>query len=147
MDSQGQPITRVEPRVESMTDEGTPPTPSVSANISESSNVPVISSVPECANISPPEDRNVSESASAPVPSAPEEHISIASWAEICDNSPSVHRLPQVANPRLPRITSLGCCKPTPVVSTAPQRKPTRPSLGGAKKPDDLEDMDTRPSS
>lgn len=65
----------MEPRVESMTDEGTPPAPSVSANISESSNVPVISSVPECANISPPEDRNVSESASAPVPSTPEEHI------------------------------------------------------------------------
>ena len=77
----------MEPRVESVTDEGTPPAPSVSANVSESSNVPATSSVPESANISAPEDRNVSESASAPVPPAPEEHISTASWAEICDNS------------------------------------------------------------
>ena len=77
----------------------------------------------------------------------PEEHISTASWVEICDNSPSVHRLPQVANPWLPRTTSLGRQKPAPVVSTAPQWKPTRPSLVGAKNPDDSEDMDTQPSS
>ena len=98
-------------------------------------------------NISAPEDRNVSESVSVPVSSVPEEHISTASWAEICDNSPSVHQLPQVANPWLPRTTSLGRRKPAPVVSTAPQWKPTRPSLVGAKNPDDSEDMDTQPSS
>lgn len=46
-----------------------PPALSVSANVSESSNVP------ESANISAPEDRNVSESASDPVPPAPEEHF------------------------------------------------------------------------
>ena len=79
--------------------------------------------------------------------SKPEEHISTASWAEICDNSRSVHRLPQVANFQPPRTTSLGRRKPAPVVSTAPQQKPTRPSLGGAKKPDDSENMDTQPSS
>ena len=35
-------------------------------------------------------------------------NISTASWVEICDNSPSVHRLPPVANPRQPPTTSLG---------------------------------------
>ena len=74
-------------------------------------------------------------------------NISTASWVEICDNSPSVHRLPPVANPRQPPTTSLGRRKPAPVVSTTPQRKPTRPSLGGAKKPDDSEDIDTQPFS
>ena len=74
-------------------------------------------------------------------------NISTASWVEICDNSPSVHRLPPVANPRQPPTTSLGRRKPAPVVATAPQRKPTRPSLGGAKKPDHSEDIDTQPFS
>ena len=50
-------------------------------------------------------------------------NISTASWVEICDNSPSVHRLPPVANPRQPPTTSLGRRKPAPVVATAPQRK------------------------
>lgn len=31
-------------------------------------------------------------------------NISTASWVEICDNSPSVHRLPPVANPRQPPL-------------------------------------------
>ena len=35
-------------------------------------------------------------------------NISTASWVEICDNSPSVQRLPPVANPRQPPTTSLG---------------------------------------
>ena len=44
-----------------------PPAPSVSANASESSNVPEISGVPRSASISVPEDHNISESASTPV--------------------------------------------------------------------------------
>lgn len=53
--------------------------PPVSANASESSNVPEISGVPESASISVPEDHNISKSASTPVSFAPEEHLTTAS--------------------------------------------------------------------
>ena len=148
-------VESAESRVESPPDESAPPASSVSTN--EPSTVPGVSNVPASSVpgesvsesvVNPvPEDRNVSESTSSAVSLTPEVHISTASWAEICDNFPSVHRLPQVANPRPPRTSSLGRRKPAPVVSTAPQRKPTRPSLVGGKKSDESVDMDSQPSS
>lgn len=58
-------------------------------------------------------------------------NISTASWVEICDNSPSVHRLPPVANPRQPPTTSLGRRKPAPVVATAPTEAEANQAISG----------------
>lgn len=64
----------------------------------------------------------------------------------MCKKVPSVHQTSQVDNlhPPPPETTALGRRKPVPVVSTAPQHEPTRPSPVGTKKSDVSEEMDAQ---
>ena len=52
----------------------------------------------------------------------------------------------KAAQKKLPHTTGVGRRKPASVVSSAPQRKPTRPSSVEPKKPDVSEEIDSQSS-